>query len=50
MLEVWILITLITICVILAGQKLQSLGYNTIGTVLMLVGIFQLVGECIAIF
>jgi hypothetical protein len=46
--SIWILITTLTIVAIYVGHKLEQVGYKQLGTLIIIIGLFQLLGECIA--
>lgn len=49
MTTIWFSITILTIMVIYFGHKLEQLGYRMIGNLLIIIGVFQLLGEIVAL-
>jgi hypothetical protein len=50
MLIIWVLLTTVAIALIYFGSKFIDIGYNQLGAVMMLVGVFQLIAEMVALF
>lgn len=49
MIEIWLLITIVTLLIIYTGHKLYDAGYIQVGTVMILVGCLQLLAEGVAL-
>jgi len=50
MINIVLILTIIAIMLIYGGYKLTLIGYNKYGTLMILVGSFQLISELITIF
>jgi hypothetical protein len=50
MLVIWLLLTAFAVTLIYVGPKFCDMGSNQIGTLMILVGTFQLMAELVALF
>jgi hypothetical protein len=49
MTQIWLIITTLTIAAIYMGHRLEQVGYKQLGTLIIIIGLFQLLGEIVAL-